>query len=111
MKCYAGTYKNGISPYGYNLSDHMLLGTVVATILVIVVTVQIALDTSYWTIFNHIMIWGSLVCYFIMDYFYNYVIGGSYVGSLPMVKFETSRLWSRSSSTCDFFDSFRQCPG
>lgn len=63
----------------------MLLGSVVATILVIVVTVQIALDTSYWTIVNHLMVWGSLVWYFIMDYFYNFVIGGSYVGSLTMV--------------------------
>lgn len=64
----------------------MLFGSVVATILVIVVTVQIALDTSYWTIFNHIMVWGSLIWYFILDYFYNFVIGGSYVGSLTMVR-------------------------
>lgn len=28
------------------------------------------------------MIWGSLLWYFILDYFYNYVIGGPYVGSL-----------------------------
>lgn len=80
-----GTYKDGVSPKGYVLSDHMLLGSVVATILVIVVTVQIALDTSYWTIVNHIMVWGSLIWYFILDYFYNFVIGGSYVGSLTMV--------------------------
>ena len=65
----------------------MLLGSVVATILVIVVTVQIALDTSYWTIINHFMVWGSLIWYFILDYFYNFVIGGSYVGSLTMVSF------------------------
>lgn len=83
--CLPGTYKDGVSPKGYVLSDHMLLGSVVATILVIVVTVQIALDTSYWTIVNHIMVWGSLVWYFILDYFYNFVIGGSYVGSLTMV--------------------------
>lgn len=43
---------------------------------------QIALDTTYWTVFNHITIWGSLVSYFALDYFYNYVIGGRYVGSL-----------------------------
>ncbi|XP_074115873.1 ATPase phospholipid transporting 8B isoform X3 [Cotesia typhae] len=56
-----GTYKDGVSPKGYVLSDHMLLGSVVATILVIVVTVQIALDTSYWTIVNHFMVWGSVI--------------------------------------------------
>uniref|UniRef100_A0A336MRN3 P-type phospholipid transporter n=1 Tax=Culicoides sonorensis TaxID=179676 RepID=A0A336MRN3_CULSO len=77
-----GSYKDGISPEGYVLSDHMLLGSVVATILILDNTAQIALDTSYWTVFNHIMIWGSLVWYFVLDYFYNYVIGGPYVGSL-----------------------------
>lgn len=84
---FSGTYKDGVSPKGYVLSDHMLLGSVVATILVIVVTVQIALDTSYWTVFNHIMVWGSLILYFILDYSYNFVVGGSYVGSLTMVRF------------------------
>ncbi|XP_055698047.1 phospholipid-transporting ATPase ID isoform X4 [Phlebotomus papatasi] len=77
-----GTYKDGVSPEGYVLSDHMLLGSVVATILIIDNTAQIALDTSYWTVFNHIMVWGSVVTYFVLDYFYNYVIGGPYVGSL-----------------------------
>ncbi|XP_023317727.1 probable phospholipid-transporting ATPase IM isoform X2 [Trichogramma pretiosum] len=85
-----GTYKDGVSPKGYVLSDHMLLGSVVATILVIVVTVQIALDTSYWTIINHFMVWGSLIWYFILDYFYNFVIGGSYVGSLTMAMSEAT---------------------
>ncbi|EDX13275.1 GD20604 [Drosophila simulans] len=43
---------------------------------------QISLYTSYWTVVNHVTIWGSLVWYFVLDYFYNYVIGGPYVGSL-----------------------------
>jgi hypothetical protein len=38
-----GTYKDGLSPAGHVLSDHMLLGSVVATILVIVVTAQVSL--------------------------------------------------------------------
>ncbi|XP_076377018.1 ATPase phospholipid transporting 8B isoform X4 [Megalopta genalis] len=94
-----GTYKDGVSPKGYVLSDHMLLGSVVATILVIVVTVQIALDTSYWTIVNHIMVWGSLVWYFILDYFYNFVIGGSYVGSLTMAMSEPT-FWFTAVISC-----------
>jgi hypothetical protein len=60
----------------------MLLGSVVAAILVLDNTAQIALDTGYWTIFNHIMIWGSLLWYFVLDSFYNYIIRGPYVGSL-----------------------------
>ncbi|XP_015185961.1 PREDICTED: probable phospholipid-transporting ATPase IM isoform X3 [Polistes dominula] len=94
-----GTYKDGVSPKGYVLSDHMLLGSVVATILVIVVTVQIALDTSYWTVVNHIMVWGSLIWYFILDYFYNFVIGGSYVGSLTMAMSEAT-FWFTTVITC-----------
>ncbi|XP_022824851.1 phospholipid-transporting ATPase ID [Spodoptera litura] len=79
-----GTYKDGLAPDGLILSDHMLLGSVVATILIIDNTTQIALDTTYWTVFNHITIWGSLVSYFVLDYFYNYAIGGPYVGSLTV---------------------------
>ncbi|XP_062558691.1 phospholipid-transporting ATPase ID isoform X4 [Armigeres subalbatus] len=85
-----GTYKDGISPDGYVLNDHMLLGSVVATILILDNTAQIALDTSYWTVFNHIMIWGSLLWYLFLDYFYNYVIGGPYVGSLTQAMKEAT---------------------
>ncbi|XP_019769403.2 phospholipid-transporting ATPase ID [Dendroctonus ponderosae] len=45
-------------------------------------TKKIAMDTQYWTVFNHIMIWGSLAFYFVADNFYNYVFNGPYVGSL-----------------------------
>ncbi|XP_044312842.1 phospholipid-transporting ATPase ID isoform X3 [Drosophila rhopaloa] len=77
-----GVYKDGVSENGYILSDHMTLGAVVATILIVDNTAQISLYTSYWTVVNHVTIWGSLVWYFVLDYFYNYVIGGPYVGSL-----------------------------
>jgi hypothetical protein len=45
-----GTYKDGLSPAGYVLSDHMLLGSVVATILVIVVTAQVS-SLHTWSVF------------------------------------------------------------
>ncbi|KAK2721275.1 hypothetical protein QYM36_003528, partial [Artemia franciscana] len=77
-----GAYFNGVSPEGQMVADHMLIGSVVASILVCVVTAQMALDTAYYTVWNHITIWGSLGFYFILQFFYNYVIGGSYVGSL-----------------------------
>ncbi|KAH8288513.1 hypothetical protein KR054_004161 [Drosophila jambulina] len=77
-----GVYRDGVSHDGYILSDHMTLGAVVATILIVDNTAQISLYTSYWTVVNHITIWGSLIWYFVLDYFYNYVIGGPYVGSL-----------------------------
>ncbi|XP_044249965.1 phospholipid-transporting ATPase ID isoform X7 [Drosophila takahashii] len=77
-----GVYKDGVSENGFIVSDHMTLGAVVATILIVDNTAQISLYTSYWTVVNHVTIWGSLVWYFVLDYFYNYVIGGPYVGSL-----------------------------
>ncbi|XP_065171114.1 probable phospholipid-transporting ATPase IM isoform X2 [Atheta coriaria] len=83
-----GTYFDAMSPIGQSLSDYMLLCSVVATILVIVNTAQIALDTQYWTVVNHVLIWGSLAVYFIMDYFYNYLLGGIYVGALTMAMSE-----------------------
>lgn len=36
------------------------------------------------------MIWGSLLWYFVLDYFYNYVIGGPYVGSLTQAMKEAT---------------------
>lgn len=40
---FAGTYKDGLAPDGKILSDHMLLGTVVATILIIDNTTQVSI--------------------------------------------------------------------
>ena len=84
----SGAYHDKISPDGVNLSDHMVFGSVVATILVIVVTAQVALDTNYWTAFNHVTIWGSVAVYFILQFSYNYIFNGSYIGSLQMVRFK-----------------------
>lgn len=77
-----GAYYNGMDQEGRSMTDQQTFGSVVATILVIVVTMQICLDTSYWTLFNHITIWGSLIFYLLLQYFYNYVLGGDYVGTL-----------------------------
>ncbi|XP_042229397.1 phospholipid-transporting ATPase ID-like isoform X3 [Homarus americanus] len=77
-----GAYYNGMDQEGRSMTDQQTFGSVVATILVIVVTMQICLDTSYWTFFNHVTIWGSLILYLLLQYFYNYVLGGDYVGAL-----------------------------
>ena len=80
------------------LADHYLFASVVATILVIVVTAQIALDTSYWTVFNHITIWGSLVFYFCLTFFYNWAFKVGSVGSLTMAMSDTT-FWFTSLVT------------
>uniref|UniRef100_A0A8C7BVG5 Phospholipid-transporting ATPase n=1 Tax=Neovison vison TaxID=452646 RepID=A0A8C7BVG5_NEOVI len=49
---------------GSQLADYQSFAVTVATSLVIVVSVQIGLDTGYWTAINHFFIWGSLAVYF-----------------------------------------------
>ncbi|KAM7396885.1 hypothetical protein PAMP_019890 [Pampus punctatissimus] len=44
--------------------DQQAFAVTIATSLVIVVSVQIGLDTHYWTAVNHFFIWGSLAVYF-----------------------------------------------
>uniref|UniRef100_A0AAY4APN7 Phospholipid-transporting ATPase n=1 Tax=Denticeps clupeoides TaxID=299321 RepID=A0AAY4APN7_9TELE len=53
------TQSNGIA-----LADYQTFAVTTATALVIVVSVQIALDTGYWTAINHFFVWGSLGSYF-----------------------------------------------
>nr|XP_033802237.1 phospholipid-transporting ATPase IA isoform X2 [Geotrypetes seraphini] len=42
-------------------SDYLLLGNIVYTFVVITVCLKAGLETSSWTLFNHIAIWGSIV--------------------------------------------------
>uniref|UniRef100_A0A8C4W501 Phospholipid-transporting ATPase n=1 Tax=Gopherus evgoodei TaxID=1825980 RepID=A0A8C4W501_9SAUR len=41
-------------------SDYLLLGNIVYTFVVITVCLKAGLETSYWTWFSHIAIWGSI---------------------------------------------------
>jgi len=93
-----GAYHDKTDEQGLVLADHFLFGSVVATILVIVVTAQIALDTSYWTVFNHITIWGSLIFYFCLTFFYNWVFKSANVGSLTTAMSDTT-FWFTSLLT------------
>ena len=88
-----GAFSNAIGPEGVNLDGHQIFGTVVSTILVLVVTAQIALDTAYWTVFNHVVIWGSVAFYFAMTLFINSnFIGNQYLGCLRMT-LSTGHFW------------------
>lgn len=88
-----GAFYEAIGAEGVNLDGHQLFGTVVSTILVLVVTAQVALDTSYWTVFNHVVIWGSIAFYFAMTLFINSnFIGNQYLGCLRMT-LSTGHFW------------------
>nr|XP_010329996.1 phospholipid-transporting ATPase FetA-like isoform X2 [Saimiri boliviensis boliviensis] len=64
-----GTLCNTERNDGKDISDYQSFSLVVQTSLIWVVTMQIALRTTYWTIINHIFIWGSLGFYFCMSLF------------------------------------------
>jgi len=85
-----GAYHDKTDDGGLVLADHLLFGSVVATILVIVVTAQVALDTSYWTAWNHLTIWGSLVLYFLLTFTYNWFLTTTQAGSLSVPMGDTT---------------------
>lgn len=60
---YGALYEE-VSPWGKDQSDLQSFGVVVASTLVVAVNLRCALDTSYWTGFNHFVIWGSIIYYF-----------------------------------------------
>ncbi|XP_687715.4 probable phospholipid-transporting ATPase IM isoform X1 [Danio rerio] len=59
-----GAFMPAVRDDGAQISDQQAFAVTIATSLVIVVSVQIGLDTNYWTAVNHFFIWGSLAVYF-----------------------------------------------
>ncbi|XP_033927142.1 phospholipid-transporting ATPase ID isoform X2 [Melopsittacus undulatus] len=59
-----GVFADATRDDGAQLADYQSFAITVATSLVIVVSVQIGLDTGFWTAINHFFIWGSLAAYF-----------------------------------------------
>ncbi|KAM9376045.1 phospholipid-transporting ATPase ID [Pholidichthys leucotaenia] len=59
-----GSFSVMVKEDGSHFYDQQAFAVTIATSLVIVVSVQIGLDTHYWTAVNHLFIWGSLMVYF-----------------------------------------------
>ncbi|XP_059513245.1 phospholipid-transporting ATPase FetA-like [Myotis daubentonii] len=59
-----GTIFNSVRSDGKEISDYQSFSLIVQTSLLWVVTMQIALETTYWTMINHLFTWGSLGFYF-----------------------------------------------
>ncbi|XP_078406485.1 putative phospholipid-transporting ATPase IM [Cetorhinus maximus] len=53
---------------GETISDYQSFALIAQTCLLVTVTLQIALDTTYWTAINHVFIWGSLAVYFAITF-------------------------------------------
>ncbi|KFQ24877.1 putative phospholipid-transporting ATPase ID, partial [Mesitornis unicolor] len=63
-----GAMYNTIRSDGKAIADYQSFALMVQTCLLIVVSVQIGLDTSYWTVVNQFFIWGSLSVYFAITF-------------------------------------------
>ncbi|MBN3296332.1 AT8B2 ATPase, partial [Amia calva] len=59
-----GAFLDNVRDDGSHITDQQSFTVTIATSLVIVVSVQIGLDTNYWTAVNHFYIWGSVAVYF-----------------------------------------------
>ncbi|XP_061590381.1 phospholipid-transporting ATPase ID-like isoform X2 [Cololabis saira] len=49
---------------GKDIVDYQSFALLAQTCLLVVVSIQLCLDTHYWTALNHLFIWGSLAAYF-----------------------------------------------
>ncbi|XP_029649206.1 phospholipid-transporting ATPase ID isoform X2 [Octopus sinensis] len=76
-----GAFGSSVNSQGHDTSDHQSLGVVVASTLVVAVNLRCAIDTSYWTAFNHIFIWGSIIFFFCFTFaFYSDLFEYTYQG-------------------------------
>uniref|UniRef100_A0A8C3W4T4 Phospholipid-transporting ATPase n=1 Tax=Catagonus wagneri TaxID=51154 RepID=A0A8C3W4T4_9CETA len=64
-----GAIYNSVRGDGKEISDYQSFSMIVQTSLLCVVTTQIALETTYWTMISHIFTWGSLGFYFCILFF------------------------------------------
>ncbi|KAM4877981.1 phospholipid-transporting ATPase FetA-like [Thomomys bottae] len=63
------TVYNAVCKDGKDISDYQSFSLIVQTSLICVVTIQIALKITYWTLISHFFIWGSLSIYFCILFF------------------------------------------
>ncbi|XP_069068532.1 phospholipid-transporting ATPase ID-like [Pleurodeles waltl] len=63
-----GAMYNTVRDDGKAISDYQSFALVAQTCLLLVVSVQIGLDTSYWTAVNQFFIWGSMAVYFAITF-------------------------------------------
>ncbi|KAF7239981.1 Phospholipid-transporting ATPase 3 [Varanus komodoensis] len=53
---------------GRAIADYQSFALTAQTCLLVVVSVQIGLDTAYWTAVNQLFVWGSLATYFVITF-------------------------------------------
>ncbi|KAK9408713.1 phospholipid-transporting ATPase ID-like [Crotalus adamanteus] len=63
-----GTIFDSMRNDGRDAADYQSFALMAQTCLLIVVSVQMGLDTAYWTAVNQLFLWGSLAIYFIITF-------------------------------------------
>ncbi|XP_062984436.1 phospholipid-transporting ATPase ID-like isoform X2 [Elgaria multicarinata webbii] len=63
-----GTMIDSVRSDGKAIADYQSFALTAQTCLLIVVSVQMGLDTAYWTAMNQLFIWGSLALYFAITF-------------------------------------------
>ncbi|XP_051979509.1 probable phospholipid-transporting ATPase IM [Xyrauchen texanus] len=64
---YAATYDSS-RDNGRDGADYQSFALITQTCLTVTVCVQLGLDLSYWTVVNHLFVWGSLGMFFILTF-------------------------------------------
>ncbi|KAI5724667.1 hypothetical protein M8J77_005726 [Diaphorina citri] len=77
-----GTFIHGVSSNGRTFSDYVFMATVLAFILVAVVSVQILFDTQYWTYINTLSMLVSIASYFVFTYVFSVLLKDTFIISL-----------------------------
>ncbi|XP_038076236.1 phospholipid-transporting ATPase ID-like isoform X3 [Patiria miniata] len=65
-----GVLAGDLFPDGMPAHSQSLMGCIIATMVVVVVNLKIALDTAYWNIITHIVIWASVIMYLIFIFLF-----------------------------------------
>ncbi|XP_059845434.1 phospholipid-transporting ATPase ID-like [Hypanus sabinus] len=63
-----GALAEAVRDDGKTISDYQSFALIAQTCLLVAVTLQVALDTVYWTAINHFFVWGSLSVYFAITF-------------------------------------------
>ncbi|KAK3604439.1 hypothetical protein CHS0354_013839 [Potamilus streckersoni] len=90
-----GAFHWAVSPWGSDLADQQSFATVVSSCLVVAVNLRCALETAYWTPFNHVVIWGSIIyyfCFFLLMYATGVIWYYQYIGVAYAV-FASANFW------------------
>nr|XP_013010169.1 probable phospholipid-transporting ATPase IM isoform X2 [Cavia porcellus] len=88
-----GAFYNAAGEDGQHVADYQSFAVTMATSLIFV----IALDTSYWTVINHVFIWGSIATYFfILFTMHSNGIFGMFPNQFPFV----GNAWHSLSQKC-----------